>query len=130
MTDTVAENVIGQRMPRIDATDKVTGRAMYTSDLKLPGMLQGAFLRSPHAHARIKSIDISKAEKLAGVRAVLIQSKLTGRVGKIVDAAHGTSMDFQAFADKKVKYQGEKIAAVAATTKEIAEEAVRLIHVE
>jgi CO/xanthine dehydrogenase Mo-binding subunit len=129
MTDIVAENVIGQRVVRIDAADKVTGRAKYTSDLKLPGMLQAAFLRSPHAHASIKRIDISKAEALPGVKAVLIQEKLAGRVGKIVDEAHGTSMDFQAFADKKVKYQGEKIAAVAATTKEIAEEAVRLIEV-
>lgn len=127
MTDTV---VVGQRMPRVDATEKVTGRAKYTSDLKLPGMLQGAFLRSPHAHAIIKRIDTSKAEALPGVKAVLTQAKLAGKVGKIVDEAHGTSMDFQAFADKKVKYQGEKIAAVAATTKAIAEEAVGLIEVE
>jgi xanthine dehydrogenase molybdenum-binding subunit len=127
MVDTL---VVGQRMARVDALDKVTGRAKYTSDLKLPGMLYGAFLRSPHAHAFIKRIDTSKAEALPGVKAVITQAKLAGRVAKIVDEAHGTSMDFQAFADKKVKYQGEKVGAVAAVTKEIAEEAVRLIEVE
>lgn len=127
MTDTV---VVGQRIPRVDATDKVTGRAKYTSDMKLPGMLYGAFLRSPHAHALIKSIDVSKAEAVPGVKAVLIQAKLAGKVGKIVDEAHGTSMDFQAFADQKVKYQGEKVAAVAAISRDVAEEAVRLIEVE
>jgi len=127
MTDTV---VVGQRATRIDALDKVTGRAKYTSDLKLPGMLYGAFLRSPHAHAVIKRIDTSKAEALPGVKAVITQASLAGRVAKIVDEAHGTSMDFKAFADAKVKYQGEKIAAVAATTREIAEEAAGLIAVE
>jgi xanthine dehydrogenase molybdenum-binding subunit len=127
MVDTV---VVGQRVPRVDALDKVTGRAKYTADLKLPGMLYGAFLRSPHAHARIKRIDTSKAEALPGVKAVLTQAKLAGRVAKIVDEAHGTAMDFKAFADTKVTYQGEKIAAVAAVSREIAEEAVRLIEVE
>ncbi len=127
MTDTV---VIGQRVPRIDALEKVTGRAKYTSDLKLPGMLYGAFLRSPHAHAKIKRIDTSKAEALPGVKAVLTQAKLAGKVAKLVDEAHGTVTDFKAFADTKVKYQGEKIAAVAATSRDIAEEAARLIEVE
>src|SRR5579883_2316646 len=127
MVDTV---VVGQRVKRVDALDKVTGRAKYTADLKLPGMLYGAFLRSPHAHARIKRIDTSKAEALPGVKAVLTQAKLAGRVAKIVDEAHGTAMDFKAFADTKVTYQGEKIAAVAAVSREIAEEAVRLIEVE
>jgi xanthine dehydrogenase molybdenum-binding subunit len=126
----MTESAIGQRMTRVDALDKVTGRAKYTSDLKLPGMLFGAFLRSPHAHARIKRIDTRKAEALPGVKAVLIQSKLAGKIAKIVDEAHGTTQDFQAFADNKVKYQGEKVGAVAAITKEIAEEAVRLIEVE
>ncbi|MGH2461012.1 MAG: xanthine dehydrogenase family protein molybdopterin-binding subunit, partial [Chloroflexota bacterium] len=127
MTDTV---VVGQRVKRIDALDKVTGRAKYTSDMKLPGMLHGAFLRSPHAHARIKRIDTSKVLALPGVKAVITKASLAGRVAKIVDEAHGTSMDFKAFADEKVKYQGEKVAAVAATTREIAEQAANLIEVE
>lgn len=131
MTDTVTETtVVGQRVARIDALDKVTGRARYTSDMKLPGMLYGAFLRSPHAHALIKRIDTSKAEALPGVKAVITQASLAGRVAKIVDEAHGTSMDFKAFADTKVKYQGEKIAAIAATRRDIAEEAAKLIEVE
>ncbi|HEX5415575.1 MAG TPA: xanthine dehydrogenase family protein molybdopterin-binding subunit [Chloroflexota bacterium] len=132
MVDTVArsEGIVGQRAPRVDALDKVTGRAKYTADLKLPGMLHGAFLRSPHAHARILRIDTSKAEALPGVKAVLTQDRLAGRVSKIVDEEHGTSYDFQAFARAKVKFQGQKVGAVAAVTKEIAEEAVRLIEVE
>jgi CO/xanthine dehydrogenase Mo-binding subunit len=132
MTDTItrAEPIVGRRAPRIDALEKVTGRAKYTADLKLPGMLHGAFLRSPHAHARILRIDTSRAEALPGVKAVLTQAKLAGRVSKIVDEEHGTSYDFKAFASTKVKFQGEKIGAVAAVTKEIAEEAVKLIEVE
>jgi CO/xanthine dehydrogenase Mo-binding subunit len=126
----MSSTVIGQNVARIDALDKVTGRAKYTADLKLPGMLYATFLRSPHAHARIKRIDTSRAEALPGVKAVLTQAKLAGKVAKIVDEAHGTSMDFQAFADQKVTYQGEKVGAVAAVTREIAEEAVRLIEVE
>src|SRR5258708_4511527 len=126
MTDTI----VGQRISRVDALDKVTGRAKYTSDMKLSGMLYASFLRSPHAHARIERIDISKAEALPGVKAVLTQASLQGKVGKIVDAAHGTSQDFQAFAGTKVKYQGEKVGAVGAITKEIAEEAVKLIEVD
>ncbi|MCC6627175.1 MAG: xanthine dehydrogenase family protein molybdopterin-binding subunit [Chloroflexi bacterium] len=126
----MATTVVGQSVARVDALDKVTGRAQYTGDMKVPGMLHAAFLRSPHAHARIKSIDTSQAEALPGVKAVLIQAKLAGKVAKVVDAAHGTSMDFQAFADKKVIYQGEKVGAVAAITRAIAEEAVRLIVVE
>jgi len=132
MVDTITrdETIVGQRAPRVDALEKVTGRAKYTADLKLPGMLYGAFLRSPHAHARIKRIDTSRAEALPGVKAVLTQERLVGRVSKIVDEEHGTSYDFRAFAQTKVKFQGQKIGAVAAVTREIAEEAVKLIEVE
>jgi xanthine dehydrogenase molybdenum-binding subunit len=122
--------VVGKSVVRTDAVDKVTGRAQYTSDLKLPGMLFGAFLRSPHAHARIKRIDLTKAEKLPGVKAVLTQATVAGRLARIVDEAHGTSSQAKLFADDRVTYQGEKIAAVAATTRDIAEEAVSLIDVE
>src|SRR6266478_3813421 len=62
---------IGKRTPRPDGADKVTGRAAYAADTNMPGMLWGKVLRSPHAHARIKSIDTSKAEALAGVKAVI-----------------------------------------------------------
>ncbi|MBC7294643.1 MAG: 4-hydroxybenzoyl-CoA reductase subunit alpha, partial [Thermoleophilia bacterium] len=63
--------VIGKALPRIDAVPKATGEAQYTVDLKMPGLLIGKILRSPHAHARIKSIDTSAAEKLPGVQAVI-----------------------------------------------------------
>src|SRR5437899_61297 len=122
--------VVGKSVARTDAVDKVTGRAQYASDLKLPGMLYGAFLRSPHAHARIKKIDLSKAEKLPGVKAVLTQATVAGRAARIVDEAHGTSSLAKLFADDKVTYHGEKIAAIAATTRDIAEEAARLIDVD
>src|SRR5215471_18899517 len=62
---------VGKATPRIDALERVTGRATYTGDVKLPGMLYARVLRSPHAHANIKSIDISKAKALPGVKAVL-----------------------------------------------------------
>lgn len=122
--------VVGKSVARVDAVDKVTGRALYTSDLKLPGMLHGAFLRSLHAHARIKKIDTSQAEKLPGVKAVLTQASVAGRVARIVDEALGTSTEANLFAGNKVTCHGEKIAAVAALTREIAEEAVRLIVVD
>ena len=126
MTDTI----VGQRATRVDAVDKVTGRAKYTSDMKLPGMLYASFIRSPHAHAIIKRIDTSKARALPGVKAVITQADLAGRVAKMRDAAHGTESEFQAFADKKVKYQGEKIGAIAAITKDIADEAAALVEIE
>ena len=68
--------VIGTRPIRHDGTDKVTGRALYGADIRLPGMLYGAVLRSPHAHARILSIDTSQAETLPGVRAVVTAADL------------------------------------------------------
>src|SRR5262245_65708810 len=63
--------VIGHATPRIDAEERVTGRAKYTNDVQLPGMLYAKVLRSPHPHARIKSIDVSKAKAMPGVKAVL-----------------------------------------------------------
>ena len=79
--------VIGTRPIRHDGTDKVTGRAVYGGDTRLPGMLYGQVLRSPHAHARIKSIDTSKAEALEGVRVSLasIESLQSGKVGSLAD---------------------------------------------
>jgi CO/xanthine dehydrogenase Mo-binding subunit len=132
VTETIArpDSIVGQRAPRVDAVDKVTGRAKYTADLRLPSMLYGAFLRSPHAHAQILRIDTTKAEALPGVKAVLTQERLAGRVSKIVDEEHNTAYDFKAFARTKVKFLGEKVGAVAAVSREIAEEAVRLIEVE
>ncbi len=126
-----ATTVVGASVPRVDAADKVTGRALYTSDLQLPGMLHAAVLRSPHAHARIVRIDTSRAEALPGVHAVLTQASLDADMALIVEEeAHATRRVLSLFAADKVRYHGEKIAAVAAESPALAEAAVRLIEVE
>lgn len=123
--------IIGKSVPRIDAIDKVTGSAKYAADVSLPGMLWGKFLRCPHAHARILRIDTSRAEALPGVRAVLTHSSLgAGASVAVEDSVHGTKVDQSLFASDTVTYQGQKIAAVAADTALIAEDALDLIEVE
>ena len=98
---------VGSRMTRLDGYDKVTGRAKYTYDINLPGMLNGAILRSPHAKARITAINIDAAKALPGVKSVL----------KLKDAG------------AIVRYAGDEVAALAAETPEIAEDALRAIKV-
>ena len=124
--EAVAVNIyqtVGQPIPRSDARDKVTGRAQYLEDLQLAGMLYGKVLRSTHAHARILRIDASRAEKLPGVRGVVIGSDLP--------FLHGESMYDEPFlARDKVRYKGEAVAAVAAVDEETAEKALQLIAVE
>ena len=116
--------VVGQRVPRIDAGEKVTGSAQYVADVKLPGMLVGRILRSPYAHARILHIDTSRARQVTGVRAVITAADTPGnRWGAWVQ-------DQYPLATGKVRYPGEEVAAVAATDPEAAEEALRLITVE
>ena len=126
MTATVEKEkyvTIGKSVPRIDALEKVTGRAMYIDDLKFSDVLYGKILRSPHAHAKIKRIDTSKAEALPGVRAVV--------TGKDAPFRGGEAIRDQPFlAVGKVRCVGEVVAAVAADTKEIAEHAIGLIVVE
>jgi CO/xanthine dehydrogenase Mo-binding subunit len=130
-------SVIGQRPVRHDGADKVTGKAVYTSDLQLPGvaMAHGRIVRSPHAHARIVKIDASEALKLPGVLAVVthddfpdLQAKfaIMGEAGA-VNLAH---LAANCLANKKVLYRGHSVAAVAATSPHIAEEAVAKIKVE
>ncbi|WP_300459130.1 molybdopterin cofactor-binding domain-containing protein [Desulfobacula sp.] len=119
-------DVINSYAPRIDCPDKATGKAIFTDDLSKPGMLYGAMLQSPHAHAKILSIDTSKAKALEGVKAV-ITSKETGSVKYGVSPAR---YDETMFATDKVRYVGDEIAAVAATSLEIALNAVALIQVE
>lgn len=126
--------VIGTRPIRHDGVDKVTGRAKYGADISLPGLLHGKVLRSPHAHAKIKSIDVSAAEKLPGVKAVLTSAdfpKLQSGVvpmGELAMNPHYMSMNL--LAHDKVLYDGHPVAAVAATSPHIAEEAIRLIKVD
>jgi len=119
-------DIISTRANRIDTPDKATGKAVFVDDIILPGMLYGAMLQSPHAHAKIVSIDTSEAEKLPGVKAV-ITAKEAGRVKYGVSPAR---YDETVFAVDKVRYVGDEIAAVAATRLDIALEAVSLIKVE
>tara|TARA_B100000686_G_scaffold354900_1_gene468067 strand:+ start:1236 stop:3551 length:2316 start_codon:yes stop_codon:yes gene_type:complete len=128
--------VIGTRPIRHDGTDKVTGRAVYGGDVQLPGLLYGQVLRSPHGHARIKSIDTTKAEALEGVRAVVTglgDLPLT-EGDETVDLGEGPAklkyMRDNVLATDKVLYRGHAVAGVAATSLHIAEEALGLIDVE
>ena len=128
--------VIGTRPIRHDGTDKVTGRAVYGGDVQLPGMLYGQVLRSPHGHARIRSIDTSRAEALEGVRAVVTGlGDLPPTEGdEIVDLGEGPAklkyMRDNVLATDKVLYRGHAVAGVAAINPHIAEEALGLIDVD
>ncbi len=126
--------VIGTRPARHDGTDKVIGRALYGADFRLPEMLYGAVLRSPHAHARFLSIDTSRAEKLPGVRAVITSADLPGLQDKIAELGEGViNLRYQSWntlAREKTLYFGHAVAAVAATSLHIAQEAVELIQVD
>ena len=125
MTSSSPYAVIGGTAPRIDAPDKVTGRANFGADLTLPGMIWGRILRSPHAHAKILSIDTSKAEALAGVMAVATAADFPAIDAEVVQMGE-TSADIRdlarnCLAQDKVLYHGHALAAVAATTQTIAE---------
>jgi CO/xanthine dehydrogenase Mo-binding subunit len=126
--------VIGTRPIRHDGTDKVTGRALYGADIRLPGMLYGAVLRSPHAHARILSLDTRQAAALPGVKAVVTAADLPRLESKIANLGEGSiNLRYQSnnvLAREKVLYFGHAIAAVAASSLNIAQEALALIKVE
>ena len=128
-----AFKVIGTRPIRQDGVDKVTGRAQYGADIRLPGMLYGAVLRSPHAHARILSIDTSRAEAHPGVRGVVTSADLPDLEDKISDLGETTinlrHQSWNTLARRKVLYYGHPVAAVCAASPHIAEEALRLIEV-
>jgi CO/xanthine dehydrogenase Mo-binding subunit len=117
-------DVVGRGVPRVDGEEKVTGRAEYVADVKLPGMLHGAVLRSPYPHARIRRIDTSRARNLPGVRAVVTADDTPKRAwGAFV-------RDQPVLAIDKVRYVGEEVAAVAAADLETARDAVGLIDVD
>jgi xanthine dehydrogenase molybdenum-binding subunit len=129
---------VGHPTPRIDAIERVTGRARYTRDVTLPGMLFARVLRSPHPHARIKSIDLTRARALPGVKAIL-----THETCKVVWGA-GSVAGGQQYSDEvkkitrqrrfafnnPVRFVGEPVAAVAAVDRHVAEEALGLIVVD
>ena len=126
--------VIGTRPIRHDGVDKVTGRAQYGADVYLTGMLHGNVLRSPHAHARIVSIDTAKALALPGVKAVVTGRDLPDPGDKIANLGEASAplrhLSLNVLARDKVLYQGHAVAAVAATDPHLAEEAAGLIEVE
>ena len=131
---TAAYKVIGTRPVRPDGADKVTGRAIYGADMRLTGMLHGKVLRSPHAHARIRSIDTSKAKALAGVKAVVTahdMPKAEDRMANLGEMSVNVKhLSNNALAYDKVLYRGHAVAAVAATNVHVAEEALKLIEVD
>lgn len=118
--------IIGKRMPRVDSRAKVMGKAKFTADLKLPGMLVGKILRSPLAHARILSIDTTKAESLPGVKAVVTGKDTEG----VKWGVFAYTRDQQFIQTEKVRYIGDEVAGVAAVDEETALKALDLIDVE
>src|SRR5215813_7000912 len=133
-----ALKTVGHATPRIDAAERVTGKATYTNDVRLPGMLYARILRSPHPHARIRRIDISKALALPGVKTVLTHENC-----EVVWGAGGISGGQQYNDDIKkitkhrryvfnnpVRFVGDPVAAVDAVNRHVADEALRLIEVD
>jgi putative selenate reductase molybdopterin-binding subunit len=124
-------NVVGKPEIKVDAVKLAQGKAVFTDDFHLEGMLYGALLTSPHAHARIKRIDASRARALNGVYAVLTYQDIP----RIKHASGGQSYPQplpydQVCLDDKVRYEGDSVAVVAAETPELAQEAMKLIDVE
>jgi len=115
--------VVGKPTPRIDGRQKVTGAARYTADVRLPGMLFGRAVRSPHPHAKITSIDTSGAERIAGVRAVHVLDHVYD-MAKVKDPSKELPSRYPI-----VRYVGQPIAAVCATSPAVAEEAARAVKV-
>ncbi|MDP7210329.1 MAG: xanthine dehydrogenase family protein molybdopterin-binding subunit [Vicinamibacterales bacterium] len=124
--------VVGQRFPKIDGIDKVTGVAQFGADVKIPGTLYAKVLRSPLAHAKIKKINTSQAEALPGVKAVITGEDFPfppSEFGNPPSALENQSRE-KILARTKVLFQGHPVAAVAATSTMIAEEALKLIDIE
>ncbi len=134
MNDSVATNKwIGKRTIRPDGDDKVTGRAAYAADTKMPGQIYGKVLRSPHPHARIKSINTAKAEALAGVKAVVTAKDIVDfplEKSVMLGIQDMRWMCRNVMAREKALFVGHPVAAVAATSQAIAKKALKLIEVD
>ena len=128
--------VVGTRAPRLDGLEKVTGAARFGADIHITGMLHGKMLTSPHAHARILSIDTRDAEATPGVKAVITAKDFPifeqqQAIDFIAEQFRGARIMAEHFmARDKVLYRGHPVAAIAATSPHIAEEAAKLIHVD
>lgn len=118
-------NVVGKSILALGAKEKAMGNAEYVTDMQLPGMLYGKVLRSPYAHAKIISIDTSKAKKLPGVKAVITYEDTPK-----IQFGTGINDDWYILAKDKVRFVGDEVAAVAAIDEETAEAALELINVE
>ena len=121
----ITGSIIGRRTPLIDSNWKVTGQAKYGDDIRLQGEIIGKILRSPHHHARIRSIDYSKAEALPGVLAIATGKEYVARFGVLP-----VTKDEHALAVDKVRHIGDLVACVAAIDEDTALEALRLIDVD
>src|SRR5262249_32985173 len=129
-----AQSFVGTRTIRPDGVDKVTGRARFGADFNLPGQLIGPVLRSPHPHARIVSIDTSKAEALPGVKAVITRDDFADQPSEFIPAGE-MMMNYKdvvrnVMAREKALYEGHAVAAVAATSTAIPRRALKLIDVK
>ena len=126
--------IVGTRPLRPDGMDKVTGRAKFGADMHVPNMLIGKVLRSPHAHARIKSIDVSKAQALTGVKAVITSADLCDLPSAFIPAGemmvNFKDMTRNVMAREKALYEGHAVAAVAAVSEAVAAQALALIDVQ
>ena len=120
-------SIVGRSVPRVDGVDKVTGQAKYAGDLIIPGVIEGKFLRSPYAHARIRSIDSSEAEAMPGVVA-LVTSKDFTDISPY--AGRGKNKDHPIVAVGRVIFAGQPVAAVAALDRATAEAALEKIAVD
>ena len=128
-------SVLGTTPQRPDGLDKVTGRAQFADDFHLPDMMHGKILRSPHAHARIKSIDVSAARALPGVRAVITGADFPEIKHELLNLGTAGVLNIREMADNcmakdKVLYDGHALAAVAADSPHVAEQALQLIKVD
>ena len=119
MKNDIVRGVVGTPISRIEGPDKVTGRALYSGDVRPPGLLYARVLRSPLPHARIARIDIGRAEKMAGVHAVLCSANAPD-----IDWYEGSKLF-----DRRLSFEGDEVAAVAAESEEAAEDALRMIDV-
>ena len=138
ITRAAALTTVGHSTPRVDAVDRCSGKAKYTGDVTMPGMLYGRVLRSPHPHARIVRIDASKARALPGVKAIITHEncKVQWGAGSIAggqqyneETKRITTHKRYAF-NNPVRFAGEPVAAVAAVDRHTAEDALQLIAVE
>jgi len=123
--------VVGKPEPKVDAVKLVQGKPAFAADVEMRGMLVGKLLRSPYAHARIRDIDASRARALPGVRAVLTYEDVPRVARSTAGQSHPIPGPLDSFSfDTKVRYVGDRVAAVAAETEDIAEEALHLIDVD